>query len=90
MPARSKAKWLTIESLKQGLRETAMVQRDGKIHAAQLAYDEPRVHTPFVVTREVIDINGVAGNMLELHQWWFASLDEARTHWTTQAYQIRG
>lgn len=90
MSARSKQKWLTVDSLKQGLRETAMVQRDGKIHAAQLAYDEPRVHTPFVVTREVIDIDGIAGNMLELHQWWFASLDDAREQWKSQAFAIRG
>jgi len=88
--ARSKQKWLTIASLKQGLRETKMVQRDGKIHAAQLQYDEPRTYTPFLVTREVVDIDGIAGNQIELHQWWFASLDEAREHWKSQAYAVRG
>lgn len=88
--ARSKQRWLTVASLQAGLRETAMLKRDGGIHSATLEYDEVRVHTPFVVKREVIDLDGIPGNLLEQHRWWFASLDDAREHWKTQAYQIRG
>ena len=89
MPARSKQKWLTIESLRSGLFEHVAVVRDGRTHAAILDFHNSNIRggDTFVVRREVRDADG---RMWENHVWWFTSLDDAREHWKTQAYQIQG
>ena len=88
--ARSKQKWLTIASLKQGLIEHVAILRDGRQHAAILSYshDASREGGPdtFIVRREVRD---ESGRLWENHLWWFTSLDDAREQWKSATFAIR-
>lgn len=86
MPARSKQKWLTVDSLKQGLGETAAVQRDDQFRTATLKYDAAS-DMPFIVRRETWLIS--TGMLTEQHSWWFDSLDDAREQWKSASFAIR-
>ena len=90
MPARSKQKWLTVDSLKKGLQELVALERDGNYHAVILAYVEVRRDTPFLVRREIRDMTAHFGDLIEQHEWWFASLDDAREQWKSQCFAARG
>lgn len=83
---RSGEGWLTPEALRAGVREQYAVDVDESRHLVTLEWAGETTPLPWRVTYTVLTSAGV---MVEVHNWWYERLKQARWRWQEQVTQLR-
>lgn len=83
---RSGEGWLTPEALRAGVREQHAVDIDDCRHHVTLEWAGATTPLPWRVTYTV---HTTAGVMVEVHNWWYERLKNARWRWTEEVTSNR-